>query len=495
MATRLANRMANIGRNMSDSIRPMLPDYLPVAWKIGLAFSLLLFVGMTLLGAWILNNQLTRMEAQADTFGQTLAHQLADSAREPLLADDSLNLKVLTHKLVESETLTGAAIFDRRELLREQAGAIPPDVMPSISGPSRRWLHQSEPMSTYFAAIRVGDLDAGFAAVTLSRAPIAVAQAQAQSAILIATLVMTAIAIVIAFALSRRLAQPIHDLVEATNAIRAGNLHHRIENRRNDEIGLLTKAYNNMANGLLEKDQVERVLSRFVSPSVARRMMADLDQVQLGGREAQATVIFADIAGFTQLTEYMAPDAVASLLNEYFDAITEATNFYRGTIDKYMGDCAMIVFGVPEDDSEHLFHGLCCAVMIQRLTQRLNQLRDQRGLPTVNFRVGINAGNVLAGNLGSHDRMQYTVVGDVVNLASRLSNLAGPGQIIIPESVLVDQNIASRIRTTPAGSMHVRGKSDAVVTFRLDGVHAHSETLMEQRIARFLGELDEASNG
>ena len=251
-----------------------------------------------------------------------------------------------------------------------------------------------------------------------------------------------------------------------------------------------------MAHSMLEKDQVERVLQRFVSPSVARKMMADLNQVTLGGRDVVATVVFADIVGFTRLSETLAPEAVANMLNVYFDAITTAAGCYRGTIDKYMGDCAMIVFGVPEEDSEHLFHGLCCAVMIQRLVARLNQHREARGQTTVEFRIGINAGAMLAGNLGSRERMQYTVVGDAVNLASRLSNMAAAGEIIAADTLFADANIASRVRATEYGAMRVRGRTEQVGTYRVDGVHALSETLMEQRIAQFLSSLSpEASNG
>ena len=250
-------------------------------------------------------------------------------------------------------------------------------------------------------------------------------------------------------------------------------------------------AYNSMAHGLLEKDQVERVLSRFVSPRVAQQMMADLGEVQLGGREAEASVLFADIVGFTRLSERMAPDAVAELLNCYFNAISCAADFYRGTIDKYMGDCAMLVFGVPEKDSEHLYHALCCAVMIQRMVLRINEQRRAQGLVTVEFRIGINAGTMLAGNLGSQNRMQYTVVGDAVNLASRLSNMAGAGEIIISDVLARDPNVASRLRSNIAGTLRVRGKSDPVLTYRVEGVHAQSETLMEQRIARFLSAHDE----
>ncbi len=470
-------------------IQPYIPEYFPVAWKMGLSISALILVGMTLLAFILLNNQLQRMRDQADSFGNAIATQLAHTAREPLLAEDRFLLKVHINNLVRSDSIAGAALFNRDGQPIDQAGVQPPANAPS-SAEVRRWGGQEEDaMSTYFAPVRVNDNLAGSVAVTLSDRSITLAQREVRNTLITATLVMGLIAIIASFLISRRLAQPIHNLLAATSAMRKGDLQYRIQERRNDEIGHLIEAYNGMAHGMLEKDQVERVLQRFVSPSVARKMMANLDQVTLGGRDVTATVVFADIVGFTRLSESLAPEAVADMLNVYFDAITTASNFYRGTIDKYMGDCAMIVFGVPEEDSEHLFHGLCCAVMIQRLVTRLNEYRNARGLTTVEFRIGINSGAMLAGNLGSRERMQYTVVGDTVNLASRLSNMAGAGEIIAASPLMADPNIGSRVRATEYGAMRVRGRQEPVGTFRVDGVHALSETLMEQRIARFLAEI------
>lgn len=486
MSRQWRNTLGHFFRPLADAVRPWLPDYLPVAWKLGLTFSALVLLGMTVLGSIILSNQLTDMQSQADRFGQTVAAQLADSAREPLLADDTFTLKILIQNLGTSENLAGAALFNRDLRPLEQAGLLPAEAVPTISGPVRHWRHDGAPMTTYFAPITAEQHTAGYVAVTLSGTDIAAAQGHARRTMVTATLLMGLVAIILAFWISRRLAQPLHDLVAATSAIRAGDLNYRLRNAGNDEIGQLIAAYNSMAHGLLEKDQVERVLSRFVSPRVAQQMMADIGEVQLGGREVEASVLFADIVGFTRLSERLAPDAVAELLNCYFNAINCAADFYRGTIDKYMGDCAMLVFGVPEKDSEHLYHALCCAVMIQRLILRINEQRRAQGRVTVEFRIGINAGTMLAGNLGSQNRMQYTVVGDAVNLASRLSNMAGAGEIIIADALVRDPNIASRLRSTVAGTMRVRGKSDPVLTYRVEGVHAQSETLMEQRIARFL---------
>lgn len=485
-------KFSNVHRNIGDSLDPLLPEYFPVAWKLGLSISLMLLLGMAVLGSLIMNSQLARMQNQADEFGFTLAQQLADTTREPLLAEDHFSINIVLGNLMQSDSLYGAALFDRDNHLLEQVGSLPADILPTANANMLRWQNDNELLTTYFAPVRINELTAGHAAISLSRAPIDAARKEAKQTIVTVTLVMSLIAIIVAFFVSRRLSRPIHDLLEAANALRGGNLEFRLAERRNDEIGQLVEAYHNMASGLLEKAHVEKVLSRFVSPTVAKNMMADLQQVSLGGREVEATVVFADIVGFTHLSESIAPDAVAELLNAYFTAISIAATFYRGTIDKYMGDCAMIVFGVPEDDSEHSYHGLCCAIMIQRLVERLNTLRRQRGLTTVSFRIGINSGSMLAGNLGSHDRMQYTVVGDSVNLASRLSNMAGAGEIVAAHEMVTAPNIRSRVRLHSSGAMRVRGRTESVDTFIVEGVHAHSETLMEQRIATFISQLMDA---
>lgn len=489
MTESLAGKIRNVARHLGDGLSPVLPSYMPVAWKLGLSISVLVTLAMAVLGTTLINSQMEHMRAQADGYGRALANQLADTAREPMLADDDFRLKVLVNNLVDNQTLRGAALFSPEGEMLDSAGLVPNPTGNEGADSRRRWQAEQAPMTTYYTSVDVEDMSAGRAAVTLSARPIAQAQQTVRNTIITATLIMIAVASIAAFMAGRRLSRPLNHLLQAAEAIGSGDLHYRIPEKRNDEIGLLIDSYNKMASELLEKNQVERVLSRFVSPSVARQMMADLQQVKLGGRDVEATVLFADIVGFTQLSEQMEPDEVAELLNAYFDAITMAATFYRGTIDKYMGDCAMVVFGVPESDPEHLYHGLCCALMIQRLVKRLNQERRNRQLPTVEFRVGLNSGHMLAGNLGSRDRMQYTVVGDAVNLASRLSNLAEPGQILLPEPILHDPNVMARVRYNRSGYLEVRGKREPVATYQLEAVHPQSETLMEQRVPEVVEQL------
>src|SRR5690606_36658815 len=128
------------------------------------------------------------------------------------------------------------------------------------------------------------------------------------------------------------------------------------------------------------------------------------------------------IVGFTGMAEGMNPEEVANLLNRYFAQIVIACEMNQGMVDKYIGDCAMLVFGVPQADPEHFFHVITCALAIQRLVTMENEQRETRGQAPVRFRLGLNSGSMLAGNMGAHERMEYTVVGDSVNLASRLGS-------------------------------------------------------------------------
>lgn len=477
-------------QRLKQKLEEYTPSYFPVAWKMGITISLLVSLGTFLLGSILVNSQIESMQQQASSHAQIIANQLADSAREPLLAKDDLALGILVTDLTQGEDLKGAAIFDHEGKAVQKAGALPPGLFNPQSQPFVEWQAPNAHLASYSVPIKINKLVAGFVSVSLSQNDIIQAQQSTKETIIKATFLMTLLIIAATFLLTRWLARPIHDLVAATNAFASGNLTFRLKERRNDELGQLIDAYNKMATGLLEKDQVESVLARFVSPSVARKMMRDIDQVQLGGKEMQATILFADIVGFTHLSEQLPPDDLAQLLNDYFKAISCATDFYRGSIDKYVGDCAMVVFGAPEEDSEHLSHGLCCAFMVQELVEQLNQWRTKKGLITVDFRIGVNSGMVLAGNLGSTNRMQYTVVGDTVNLASRLSDLASPGEIILPSPLFANSNIASRMQFHDRGEMRIRGKDTNIMVSCLDGVHAQLSGPMKQRITQFIKALD-----
>jgi adenylate cyclase len=220
--------------------------------------------------------------------------------------------------------------------------------------------------------------------------------------------------------------------------------------------------------------------------------MANLDQIKLGGKHVNGSVLFADIVGFTSLSEQLPADEVASLLNEYFTYISMATDLYHGTIDKYMGDCAMIVFGVPDEDPDNKFHAVACAVMIQQLVNRLNAIRIKNNKVAIHFRIGVNSGTMLAGNMGSSQRMQFTVVGETVNLASRLHTVAGADQVIITEHLYKSRNIQSRIQAYSHKSIKLRGIAEPVSTYIVTNLAAGYQSTIDAQITEILASRDVA---
>ncbi|WP_308366794.1 MULTISPECIES: adenylate/guanylate cyclase domain-containing protein [unclassified Microbulbifer] len=481
---------------LQRSLYRFLPGHIPIAFKLALVMTLLLVLGMTSLGWFISNNQNRLMRAQLHDFGHTMALQLAKLASEPILSEDSLNLRMLTTNLGLDEKVLGAGIYAHNGELLSAAGIQPDrantvfDSTGVISGViSRPWFWRTadrppERLISFIAPAIYQDIRVGSAVVTLSASLMDQAAARARDAIIYATLAMTLLASLLAYWLSRRLSLPIHHLMEATRAIDRGDLAVRLDDRRNDEIGFLFEGFNNMAAGLLKKSQVEQVFSRYVSKNVADKVLANLDEIRLSSRPIEATVLFADIVGFTAMSEKLQPSQVSELLNEYFSYISSACSLYGGVVDKFIGDCAMLAFGVLEDDTEHTFNAVSCAVLIQRLATQLNEQRRADGRPEVHFRIGINYGMMLAGNLGSDDRMEYTVVGDAVNLASRLCSVARPDQIIMREELF--NILQSRVIAQAGQTLPIRGKSAPVRIYSVQDIHRKFQPLLQANLQEVL---------
>ncbi|MBB5209905.1 adenylate/guanylate cyclase domain-containing protein [Microbulbifer hydrolyticus] len=454
--------------------------------------TLLLVLGMASLGLFISDNQNRLLRTQLHDFGNTMALQLAKLASEPILSENSLNLRMLTTNLGQDEKVLGAGIYAHDGRLLSATG-IQPDLTAAAFESAETfaypWFRQTtdgspERLISFITPATYQGVRAGSVMVTLSASQMDQATVSARNAIVYATLAMTLLASLLAYWLSRRLSLPIHHLMEATRAIGRGDLAIRINQQRNDEIGYLFEGFNNMAAGLLKKSQVEQVFSRYVSKNVADRVLANLDEVRLVDRPIEATVLFADITGFTAMSEKLQPSQVSELLNEYFSHISHACSLYGGVVDKFIGDCAMLAFGVLEDDTDHAFNAVSCAVLIQQLAARLNEQRRADGRPEVHFRIGINCGAMLAGNLGSDERMEYTVVGDAVNLASRLCSEAQPDQIIVRQqlyTMLQPRIVAKAERTIP-----IRGKSAPVGIYSIQNIHQKGQQVLESNLQKLL---------
>lgn len=172
-----------------------------------------------------------------------------------------------------------------------------------------------------------------------------------------------------------------------------------------------------------EKRWLRHAFGRYVSPGVVDALSAHPERLELGGEEVEATVLFADIEGFTRISEGMSPQDLVRLLNDYFSPMTQIILAHRGTLDKYIGDAIMALWGAPLALPDHALRACRAALEMQESMAGLQADWAARDLPRLNARIGLHTGNVVAGNVGSRDRFNYTVLGDTVNLASRLEGV------------------------------------------------------------------------
>lgn len=236
---------------------------------------------------------------------------------------------------------------------------------------------------------------------------------------------------------------------------------------------------NAMAHEKIAQQSLQRsALERFLSPEVVEMVVANPD-IRLGGVNQEVTVMFADIRGFTTMSETMEPGRVVEILNEYFTRVTDVIFDNGGTLDKYIGDAVMAVFGAPISKGNDAAAAVNSAMQIQRLLIELNRDAAARKWPELRVGIGINTGNAIAGNIGSPRRLDYTVVGDAVNTAQRLMSNATGGQILISESTAKKLGKTGKtIDLERLPELKVKGRSEAVPVFRVNWVEQSAETVV-----------------
>ena len=217
-----------------------------------------------------------------------------------------------------------------------------------------------------------------------------------------------------------------------------------------------------------EKRYLKRAFQHYVPPAVVESLVADAGRLRLGGEKRELTVLFSDIRGFTTLSEAMEPEDLVKLMNEYFTLMTEKVFAHRGSLDKYIGDAIMAVYGAPIAEPQHPFLACRSALDMVRALRALQQSLRGRGLPAIDIGIGINTGPMIVGNMGSADRFNYTVVGDAVNLASRIEHLNKE----YGTNVLVSEHTFEHVKdefplSREVDRVQVRGRTQPVRLFEL----------------------------
>ncbi len=458
----------------------------PLRWKIALfaAGLIVLSVGaisvVTVYRPW--REKLATQRRLAINLVTPLATSIVRmTAQGPVWNDKAVE------KLIENAPALAPTLGLEFALLYDQGGALSPASLANTEALGRRapqllalYLRDKERclqvlaagvrgLRTQTIALKEPDREAPVGKLVLGYSTAAI-DAEARAALLNELLVLAGTLLlggVGAILVGGRLARPLDELAAAMGKARTGDFSEELLGpaQARDEIGDLARAYNEMMQGLRERERLRGTLGRYVSGDVAQRILEEQDDNSLPGELRRATVLFLDVRGFTAVAEKLAPREVVSLLNAYFSIVVEAVARSGGTVNKFIGDAALCIWGAPREAQDAELSAVRAALEIQAGAKALGERRAAQGLLTVGLGIGINTGEVLAGNLGSRERLEYTVIGDAVNTAQRLESLAKAGEVLVSEEVY--RAVSARILAEPREPVLLKGKAQPVALWRV----------------------------
>ncbi len=441
-----------------------------IRFKISSLIILLISLLMVTISTITLRDQSIILKEEMRKAAEAIARNLSANAKESLLLERYLDLDSLVFEAQKNIGVQFIAITDKNNVIRAHTNInlrnkeykSPQNIRINEKDNSLEYFDKDKNLNYYLSFLikKKGKL-LGTVYLGYSQQHILIALEKAKKKMIIFTISSILFGILGALLLSSYISKPIKLLAEGTKEIANENFEYRIPIKTNDEIGDLTIAFNQMANDLQHKELIKSAFKRYVSSQVLDQIIADPDFLKkLGGERKILTVLFSDIRGFTPLSEALAPEEVITLLNDYLDGMTEIIFFNNGIIDKFIGDAIMAVWGalqVNMTPAEQAYYAVKAAVEMQKKLTELQVKWTSLGRKTINVGIGINTGAVVVGNIGSTQRIEYTVIGDNVNIAARMEENAKPGQTLISDTTY--NLIKYYVEANKLAPMKVKGKS------------------------------------
>lgn len=445
----------------------------PIWLQLSMAITLIVSLTIFSLDYFVLHRQKDRLYQQTTKVGMVSLTYFDTNARIPLLEDNILQLNTLIKNAADVEGLLYAIIVDQsneikahtdhRKIGAEFVQVAQKDHVQQDGGTryfeytlpdGDRVLNLSRPI--VFKNKLLGEVHVGVSLDFIEQDI-----RRERRFILGITVLIIAIGIAVAVFFGLRFSRPISRLVEATQEISKGKYQHHIETTRRDELGNLAFAFNRMNEELWLKSLMQESFGKYVGPQILELIMKNPEDTWLQGQTNEATILFADIRGFTSYSESKAPKVIVDELNQFFEIANNAILDHDGYIDKFIGDGVLAVFGVPVFQKDHVRNAVAAAFEMQRSFRGAgaggNILLSSIG-------IGIHTGLVVSGNIGSPVKMEYTVIGDSVNVASRISEIAAPGEIIISGNIL--ERIPDFIEVERLQPHKIKGRSKPIQTYR-----------------------------
>ena len=437
---------------------------IPIFVKLATLSALLIVLVISIIAYSMLKKQKEQFTDVLMDLGKNMARIAANNSADKLLGGEELDLFRLVNDISENEHVLYAIVTDKKNIIKahtniEKVNEIfasprePAFIRAEEDLKIGSFVLDGEEVLFFERPVTYQKLDIGKVRLVVSQKKILQSIRNAQTSIIIITVIIIIIGIFLSVAFGIYFSRPIKKLQESSKTLGMGNLDHRVNIRRNDELGDLGSAFNEMAEGLSEREKIRETFGKYVTPQIRDEILSG--RIPFDGERRMATLLFSDLRDFTPYVEVNSPEEVIKGLRAYFTAMENAIRLNNGLVLQYVGDEIEAVFGVPIWDEDHAQKGITAALEMRASLEELNRIRRAEGFAPFKHGIGIHTGEVLAGNTGSEDRLSYTLIGDTVNLTSRLQGLTKKFKC----DIIVSEETVRRI----TGSFNLKKQSPQMV--------------------------------
>lgn len=447
-----------------------------IRYKIAGALILVLVLAIASLGMVTFSRQKSILEEEIKKRAGVFVHQLAGIGKEGLMTKDDLSVFSSIKDIQKHSGVVYAMVLDQNgavfvhNILSEKgkilSNPLDQNTLKTEQLIFQNTIYNSEPVIDAALPILVlyqaKNIRIGTARIGISEKELQDAITKQKLIFFWISVIFIAIGLLIAYALAKVLTGPIYTLAVGMQIVAQGDLNQQVKVTYKDEIGKLTESFNQMVLSLREKLHMEKYLSHSALKSI--RKSRDMSELKLGGERKYVTALFSDVRNFTEMSEKMSPEEILEVLNTYLNLQAKIVSNRGGIVDKYVGDEIVAIF---EGKGQEI-NAVRAAIEIQQFCRTLNWARAKLGKKQMNVGIGLNSGDVVMGNMGSQEQMNYTVIGDNINLTARLCSAAAAGQVVISKATADAVGKAATLHKLEP--IKVKGKEKPVEIFEAAAV-------------------------
>jgi len=405
------------------------PPRFPVRWRWTMLVSFAVAVAVLVLALVILDMERDAWLESQQSQAEVLVTRLGDELKLPMLSGSAAEVDVIVRGFLKTVPAVLAVDVEHVDGKSQQYGDATADVGLLQRAVKSDGIVRLDGERLWFAKkVDYATTTIGSVAVLYSQDAWESLAGRLLKRMLLAAGLVLVFASMLVYWIAGKMSLPMEMLAAAADRVAGGDYHVRLPVEGNDEVSDATSQFNRMVEELAHKEEMRGVFGKYLNPKLVAEVFEG-GSTQVENKRQDMTVLFADMVGFTSFSESAEPEEIVDVLNKHFEVFHRIIDYFGGHVDKYIGDAVMAVFNHPNEDPDHARHATLAALAMTVACSKLGVLR-QSGEP-ISFRVGLNRGHAIVGNIGAAERLEYTVIGDTVNVASRMGGLGDGGEVVV----------------------------------------------------------------